>query len=82
MKLSIVIPCYNEAKTIRQIVERVSPTNEREIIIAPRSSAAQRNGLPREGSIVHDPSRNEASCQLFSPLLGRSDFGSMHPFRP
>ena len=35
MKLSIVIPCYNEAKTIRTIVERVraAPVPEMEIII-------------------------------------------------
>jgi glycosyltransferase involved in cell wall biosynthesis len=35
MKLSIVIPCYNEAKTIRTIVERVrsSPYPLKEIII-------------------------------------------------
>jgi glycosyltransferase involved in cell wall biosynthesis len=35
MKLSIVIPCYNEAKTIRNIVERVraAPVAEKEIII-------------------------------------------------
>ncbi|MBI5382472.1 MAG: glycosyltransferase family 2 protein [Opitutae bacterium] len=35
MKLSIVIPCYNEAKTIRQIVERVkaAPVADKEIII-------------------------------------------------
>jgi glycosyltransferase involved in cell wall biosynthesis len=35
MKLSIVIPCYNEAKTIRTLVERVrnSPYPEKEIII-------------------------------------------------
>src|SRR5581483_106728 len=35
MKLSIVIPCYNEAKTIRTIVDRVraSPVKDREIII-------------------------------------------------
>jgi glycosyltransferase involved in cell wall biosynthesis len=35
MKLSIVIPCYNEAKTIRNIVERVkaAPIAEKEIII-------------------------------------------------
>jgi glycosyltransferase involved in cell wall biosynthesis len=35
MKLSIVIPCYNEAKTIRTIVERVrsSPYPNKEIII-------------------------------------------------
>ena len=35
MKLSIVIPCYNEAKTIRTIVERVraAPIADKEIII-------------------------------------------------
>ena len=35
MKLSIVIPCYNEAKTIRQIVERVraAPVPDKEILI-------------------------------------------------
>src|SRR5215207_10666033 len=35
MKLSIVIPCYNEAKTIRTIVDRVraAPVAEKEIII-------------------------------------------------
>ncbi|MBI5771736.1 MAG: glycosyltransferase family 2 protein [Verrucomicrobia bacterium] len=35
MKLSIVIPCYNEAKTIRSIVDRVraAPVAEKEIII-------------------------------------------------
>jgi glycosyltransferase involved in cell wall biosynthesis len=35
MKLSIVIPCYNEAKTIRTLVERVrnSPYPQKEIII-------------------------------------------------
>src|ERR1700690_2155159 len=35
MKLSIVIPCYNEAKTIRTLVERVrnSPYPDKEIII-------------------------------------------------
>src|SRR5476651_2815336 len=35
MKLSIVIPCYNEAKTIRLIVDRVraAPVVDKEIII-------------------------------------------------
>jgi glycosyltransferase involved in cell wall biosynthesis len=35
MKLSVVIPCYNEAKTIRIIVDRVrsSPVADKEIII-------------------------------------------------
>jgi glycosyltransferase involved in cell wall biosynthesis len=35
MKLSIVIPCYNEAKTIRAIVDRVraAPIKDKEIII-------------------------------------------------
>ncbi len=35
MKLTIVIPCYNEAKTIRTIVDRVraAPVKDKEIII-------------------------------------------------
>ena len=35
MKLSVVIPCYNEVKTIRQIVDavRAAPVAEKEIII-------------------------------------------------
>jgi glycosyltransferase involved in cell wall biosynthesis len=35
MKISIVIPCYNEAKTIRTLVDRVraAPIGDREIII-------------------------------------------------
>jgi glycosyltransferase involved in cell wall biosynthesis len=35
MKLSIVIPCYNEAKTIRTIVDRVlaAPVPDKEVII-------------------------------------------------
>jgi glycosyltransferase involved in cell wall biosynthesis len=35
MKLSIVIPCYNEARTIRTIVDRVraAPVKDKEIII-------------------------------------------------
>jgi glycosyltransferase involved in cell wall biosynthesis len=35
MKLSVVIPCYNEAKTIRAIVDRVraAPVAEKEIIV-------------------------------------------------
>lgn len=35
MKLSIIIPCYNEAGTIRQILEaiRQSPVGEREVIV-------------------------------------------------
>src|ERR1700745_1759348 len=35
MKLTVVIPCYNEAKTIQTIVDRVraSPVADKEIII-------------------------------------------------
>ena len=35
MKLSVIIPCYNEAKTIRTIIDRVrsAPIPDKEIII-------------------------------------------------
>src|SRR3982750_4065395 len=35
MKLSVIIPCYNETKTIRIIVDRVraAPVKDKEIII-------------------------------------------------
>lgn len=35
MKLSIVIPCYNEAKTLRTILDRVraAPVTDKEIIV-------------------------------------------------
>ncbi len=41
MKLSIVIPCYNEAKTIRAIVDavRAAPVADKEIIIVDDCSA-------------------------------------------
>jgi len=41
MKLSIVIPCYNEVKTIRSIVDavRASPVAEKEIIVVDDCSA-------------------------------------------
>ncbi|MEO7797866.1 MAG: glycosyltransferase [Opitutaceae bacterium] len=43
MKLSIVIPCYNESKTIRTIVDRVraAPVADKEIIIVDYGSADQ-----------------------------------------
>ena len=51
MKLSIVIPCYNEVSTIRRIVEavRASPIEEKEIIIVDDcSSDGTRDILQRE----------------------------------
>ncbi len=41
MKLSVVIPCYNEAKTIRQIVDRVraAPIPEKQIIVVDDGSS-------------------------------------------
>ena len=40
MKLSVIIPCYNERETIQQIVERVktAPVNESEIIVVDDAS--------------------------------------------
>ena len=51
MKLSIVIPCYNEVGTIRQIVERVraSPVEGKEIIVVDDCSTdGTRDLLQRE----------------------------------
>jgi hypothetical protein len=46
MKLSVVIPCYNEVGTIRQIVERVrlSPLENKEIIMIAIKARAPRCG--------------------------------------
>ena len=46
MKLSIIIPCYNEAKTIRSIVERVraAPVADKEIISSDDSPRAVTSG--------------------------------------
>ncbi len=57
MKLSIVIPCYNEAKTIRSIVEavRAAPVADKEIIIVDDCSTdGTREILQREiGPLVN-----------------------------
>ena len=63
MKLSIVIPCYNEAKTIRSIVEavRATPVADKEIIIVDDcSNDGTREILKREieslvSQIVYHP---------------------------
>ena len=40
MKLSVIIPCYNEAKTIKEIIEKVKNEKnyEKEIIVIDDSS--------------------------------------------
>ena len=50
MKLSIVIPCYNERETILQIVERVktAPVKETEIIVVDDASDDGTSDLIRE----------------------------------
>ena len=57
MKISIVIPCYNEAKTIRAIVDavRAAPVAEREIIIVDDgSSDGTRDVLRTEIALLVD----------------------------
>lgn len=71
MKLSIVIPCYNEAKTIRQIVERVraAPVPDKEILIVDDCSQdGTRELLEREIAplvakiLYHDVNRGKGAA--------------------
>jgi glycosyltransferase involved in cell wall biosynthesis len=63
MKLSIVIPCYNEAKTIRSIVDavRAAPVAEKEIIIVDdcstdgTSDILRREIAPLVSQIIYHP---------------------------
>lgn len=47
MKLSIIIPCYNESKTIKKVVDAVlsSPVENKEVIIVDDGST---DGTTRE----------------------------------
>lgn len=51
MKLSVVIPCYNESKTIRVTVERVkkAPIEEIEIIVVDDASKDGTRELLKKG---------------------------------
>ena len=71
MKLSIVIPCYNEAKTIRTLVERVrnSPYPDKEIIIVDDCSRDGTRDLLRtqlmplvDKVIFHDVNRGKGAA--------------------
>jgi glycosyltransferase involved in cell wall biosynthesis len=71
MKLSIVIPCYNEAKTIRAIVERVraAPVPDKEIIIVDDCSRDGTRDLLRtqlaqlvDRVIYHDVNRGKGAA--------------------
>jgi glycosyltransferase involved in cell wall biosynthesis len=71
MKLSIVIPCYNEARTIRAIVERVraAPVPDKEIIIVDDCSRDGTRDLLRTqlGALVdrviyHDVNRGKGAA--------------------
>ena len=54
MKLSIIIPCYNESETILSLIEAVkqSPVNNREIIIVDDGS---KDGTRDKLGELHDP---------------------------
>ena len=71
MKLSIIIPCYNEAKTIRSIVERVraAPVADKEIIIVDDCSRDGTRDLLRtqlmplvDKVIFHDVNRGKGAA--------------------
>jgi glycosyltransferase involved in cell wall biosynthesis len=78
MKLSIVIPCYNESKTIRTIVDRVraAPVAEKEIIIVDDCSRDGTRDVLRtqiaplvDRIIYHDINRrNIRDCSNPSPM--------------
>ncbi|HVU32609.1 MAG TPA: glycosyltransferase family 2 protein [Opitutaceae bacterium] len=71
MKLSVVIPCYNEAKTIRLIVDRVraAPVKDLEIIVVDDCSRDGTRDLLRtqitplvEQVIYHDVNRGKGAA--------------------
>ena len=71
MKLSIVIPCYNEAKTIRSIVEavRASPVVDKEIIVVDDCSTDGTRDILRTeiaplvaGIIYHDVNQGKGAA--------------------
>ncbi|HVU25130.1 MAG TPA: glycosyltransferase family 2 protein [Opitutus sp.] len=71
MKLSIVIPCYNEAKTIRSIVDRVraAPVKDKEIIVVDDDSRDGTRDLLRtqiaplvDRVIYHDVNRGKGAA--------------------
>jgi glycosyltransferase involved in cell wall biosynthesis len=71
MKLSIVIPCFNEARTIREIVDRVraAPVDEKEIIVVDDCSHDGTRELLRAGIaplvdkiIYHDVNRGKGAA--------------------
>ena len=51
MKLSIIIPCYNEADTIREVIRRVEGISipEKEIIIVDDGSTDGTREILKEG---------------------------------
>ena len=71
MRVSIVIPCYNEARTIRQIVDRVraSPVAHKEIIVVDDGSRDGTRDLLRtqiaplvDRVIYHDVNRGKGAA--------------------
>ena len=71
MKLSVVIPCYNEAKTIRLIVDRVraAPVKDKEIVVVDDCSRDGTRDLLRtqiaplvDRVIYHDVNRGKGAA--------------------
>tara|TARA_Y100001970_G_C13965524_1_gene715416 strand:- start:96 stop:788 length:693 start_codon:yes stop_codon:yes gene_type:complete len=67
MKLSVIIPCYNEAKTIKEIIEKVKNEKnyEKEIIVIDDSS--------NDGTI--EILKDEISNQINKLLLNEKNYG-------
>lgn len=88
MKLSVVIPCYNERKTIRSIVEAVrgAPVADKEIIVVDDCSTDGTRDIlkaeiePLVSQVIHHPMNcgNGAALRTgFAATTGKDDLSHL-----
>ena len=83
MKVSIVIPCYNEKNTIEKVVEAVrnAPLNSKEIIVVDDCSQDGTQMLLREkisavvDRVTYDPVNRRRGAAVCPGLLQRLESG-------